>query len=323
MAERGIPIRVRSAANPGGIGHLWVKKRFISDRDPGVPFIPAKLRDNPGLDADDYEESLNHLGDVLRRQLLDGDWGAFEDAAFDITPVHLVDAFELDDSHDRFEACDYGLNGAPWSLWAVDYESNLIAVDMLYEHDRLPSDLAPLVIEKRKGGWGFGHAAYADPSIWHRTGGLNKWGRPAMLADEFTDHGVPVLPANNDPRAGLIRLRELLKPDEEHPFPNWHPRAGELGAPRLFFVGETCAKLLEELEGAPLQPLEKIDGGEKVDPEWESRHGHAVAMTRYAVMTRPGPSVEPQRVEENMRARLAREFVENRDGSKRRSAKWE
>jgi hypothetical protein len=51
MAERGIPIRVRSAANPGGIGHLWVKKRFIERPRPGVPFIPAKVRDNPGLDV--------------------------------------------------------------------------------------------------------------------------------------------------------------------------------------------------------------------------------------------------------------------------------
>jgi hypothetical protein len=32
-----------------------------------------------------------------------------------------------------------------------------------------------------------------------------------MLADEFTDNGVPLEPANNDPRAGMIRLRELLK----------------------------------------------------------------------------------------------------------------
>jgi hypothetical protein len=42
-----------------------------------------------------------------------------------------------------------------------------------------------------------------------------------------------------------------------------------------------------------LQPTDKRDGGEIVDPAWESRHGHAAAMCRYAVMTRPAPSKEP------------------------------
>jgi hypothetical protein len=170
----------------------------------------------------------------LQKQLEDGDWNVAEGLAYQITDTHLIDRFELADSHDRFEACDYGLNGAPWALWVVDYEGNLVAYDLLYERDRIPSELAPLIVEKRKAEWGFGHLAYADPSIWHRTGGLNKWGRPAMLADEFADNGVPLLPANNDPRAGMIRLRELLKLDEEHRFPDWHPLRGQPGAPRLF-----------------------------------------------------------------------------------------
>jgi hypothetical protein len=224
---------------------------------------------------------------------MDGDWSAFESQAFDVRDAHLVDRFQLEDAHDRFEACDYGLNGAPWALVAVDYEGNLVFVDMLYERDLIPSQLAPLVTGKRKAGWGFGHYAYCDPSVWHRTGSLDKWGRPAMLADEFHENGVPIHRGNNDPRAGLIRARELLKLDEEHPFPDWHPRRGEKGAPRLFFVRGACDRLVEELRAAPLQPIEKRDGGEIVDPEFESRSGHAVAMCRYAVMTRPSPSEKP------------------------------
>lgn len=303
------PLRMRSASNPGGIGHIWVKGRFIEagTREAGAVFIPARLRDNPGLAADEYVASLEHLPDVLRQQLLDGDWDAFEGAAVELREEHLVERFELLDAFDRFEAADYGLNGAPWALWSVDFEGNLVATDMLYERDVLPSDLAGLVIARRKGGWGVGHSAFVDPSIWHRTGARNKWGAPAMLADEFTDHGVSVTPANNDPRAGLIRLRELLATDPAHRFPDWHERRGELGAPRLFFVRGACSRLVEELRSAPLQPIDKRDGGEIVDPVWESRHGHAVAMARYAVMTRPGPSEKPDEPLEDPRAELVRQ----------------
>jgi hypothetical protein len=164
---------------------------------------------------------------------------------------------------------------------------------MLYERDLLPDQVAALVIAKRKARWGFGHGVWADPSIWHRTGTRNKLGRPAMLADEFGEKGVPVIPANNDPRAGLVRLRTLIEPDPKRRFPLWHPRAGEVGSPSLFIVAPRSRPLVEQLRSAPLQPIEKADGGEKIDPDWESRYAHAVPMARYAVMARPAPSTVP------------------------------
>lgn len=71
-----IPIRMRCTANPGGIGHEWVKKRFIA-KGCGRWFIPAKIEDNPHLDRLEYVESLAELDPVTRRQLLAGDWNAF------------------------------------------------------------------------------------------------------------------------------------------------------------------------------------------------------------------------------------------------------
>lgn len=311
-----VPVRVRAASNPGGVGHSWVKSRFplAADDTPAVKggriFVPAKVTDNPGLDAAEYALSLGELDATLRQQLLDGDWGVFEGAAFTVTDDHLVGRFPLEDAHDRFEAADYGLNGAPWCLWAVDFEGNLVACDLLYVHDTLPADLAGRVVAKRKAGWGLSNSAYVDPSVWHRTGMRNKWGAPAMLADEFTDNGVSVQPANNDPRAGLIRVRELLKFDPDHVFPNWHPRAGELGAPRLFIVRGACDRLVDELRAAPLQPGDKRDAGEIVNPDWESAHGHAVAMCRYAAMTRPDASMEPEQPPEDEREAMARRMLD-------------
>jgi hypothetical protein len=162
-----------------------------------------------------------------------------------------------------------------------------------------------------------------DPSVWHRTGTRDKLGRPAMLADEFSDAGVPIVPANNDPRAGMMRMRELLRCDPSHSFPDWHPKAGEKGSPRLFFVRRTTEAMVEELQSAPLQPPEKADGGEKVDPEWESRHGHACAMARYAVMTRPGPSQRAYEPLDDPRAEALRKHERKRDSGAARAPNYD
>jgi len=71
-----IPIRMRAASNPGNIGHDWVKERFLSSSHPDRVFIPARLADNPYLDADEYRRSLAELDPITRRQIEEGDWSA-------------------------------------------------------------------------------------------------------------------------------------------------------------------------------------------------------------------------------------------------------
>jgi predicted phage terminase large subunit-like protein len=70
-----VPLRMRGASNPGGLGHDWVKRRFIDEgHDHERPFIPAKVQDNPHLDIDEYIASLMNLDPLTRKRLLDGDW---------------------------------------------------------------------------------------------------------------------------------------------------------------------------------------------------------------------------------------------------------
>ena len=73
-----VPLRVRSATNPGGYGHDWVKRRYITDPDPfdKRPFVTALLEDNPYLDREEYAKELSNLDPVTRSQLLRGDWEA-------------------------------------------------------------------------------------------------------------------------------------------------------------------------------------------------------------------------------------------------------
>ena len=70
-----LPLRARAASNPGGVGHDWVKARFISNpNDVEFPFIPAKLEDNIEIDQFEYNKALDRLDPVTRAQLRHGDW---------------------------------------------------------------------------------------------------------------------------------------------------------------------------------------------------------------------------------------------------------
>lgn len=66
-----VPLRLRGASNPGGIGHEWVRRRFV---DGDLPFVPALLSDNPSVDAEAYLKNLSVLDSHTARQLRDGVW---------------------------------------------------------------------------------------------------------------------------------------------------------------------------------------------------------------------------------------------------------
>ena len=73
-ASGWVPLRCRSASNPGGPGHDWLKKRFLDDRHAERLFIPSRIQDNPHLDQAEYDKSLAYLDDYRRAQLKDGNW---------------------------------------------------------------------------------------------------------------------------------------------------------------------------------------------------------------------------------------------------------
>ena len=101
----GTRVYIRATANPGGIGHAWVKERFISPAPPLTPieetvivhtpdgpktlrrsrvFVPATVFDNKKLlDSDPgYLANLALLPYEERRALLYGNWDAFDGQVF-------------------------------------------------------------------------------------------------------------------------------------------------------------------------------------------------------------------------------------------------
>lgn len=70
-----IPLRYRLASNPGGPAHEETRSYFLdSPNTDSKVFLPASLEDNPHLDRESYEASLERLDPVTYRQLRWGDW---------------------------------------------------------------------------------------------------------------------------------------------------------------------------------------------------------------------------------------------------------
>lgn len=77
-----VPVRFRIGTTPGGVGHEFLKKRYIDPGTPGKVFVSAKLTDNEHLDREGYLDSLAEVDPLRRAQMLDGDWNAVEGGRF-------------------------------------------------------------------------------------------------------------------------------------------------------------------------------------------------------------------------------------------------
>jgi predicted phage terminase large subunit-like protein len=92
-SAEGVRTQIIASGNPGGLGHEWIKKRYILPAPPLTPFqdittgthrvfIPSRLEDNPALMKNDptYIDRLRASGPAyLVRAWLKGDWNAAPD----------------------------------------------------------------------------------------------------------------------------------------------------------------------------------------------------------------------------------------------------
>lgn len=129
----GVPCTVRATGNPGGIGHSWVKQRYIDVAPPYTPyndpdtgftrmFIPSKTSDNTILLANDPKYRNRILAatggnEALRKAWLEGDWDIVAGAFFDCwdRTRHVVKPFQIPDHWLRFRSGDWG-SARPFSF---------------------------------------------------------------------------------------------------------------------------------------------------------------------------------------------------------------
>jgi predicted phage terminase large subunit-like protein len=87
-----VPLRMRSASNPGNIGHAWVRARFVTPGIPDALFIPSKVQDNPSLNIAEYLKALAQLDPLTRARLLAGNWDIRDEGMFKGAWFKLLEA---------------------------------------------------------------------------------------------------------------------------------------------------------------------------------------------------------------------------------------
>jgi PBSX family phage terminase large subunit len=138
-----IPRRMRAASNPGGIGHEWVRERFLTGpADPQRVFIPARLDDNPHLDQAEYLASLGQLDAVERARLRDGNWEVQNQGLVYPELVDCVIAPRPLTPHRCWGGIDWGFRNPAALLVAItDDEGQLYVVEEVYGSRMTTDDL--------------------------------------------------------------------------------------------------------------------------------------------------------------------------------------
>ncbi len=215
------PKRVKSSTNPGGVGHSWVKERFIDIGEPNeihevtlengkkttVIFIPSFVQDNMFLlDNDpDYIDRLELLPEKERKALLYGDWDIFDGQFFTEfnRNIHVCTPFEIPKDWRIYRTRDYGLDMCACYWIAMDWQMNIYIYKELYESNLIVSEAAKrindMTTEKIT-------TDYAPIDLWNRNRDTGK-----STADIFAENGQFLTKADNNRIQGWLAVHEWLK----------------------------------------------------------------------------------------------------------------
>lgn len=164
----GTRVYMRATANPGGIGHGWVKERFITAAKPMTRinkvvrirfpdgtwrelqrdriFVPSSVFDNKALldNKPEYLANLGMLSEAERNALLYGDWDSFTGQVFMewrndpdqyLTRIctHVIEPFRIPETWTIYRGFDWGYS-RPFSVgwYAVDHDKRMYRIRELY-----------------------------------------------------------------------------------------------------------------------------------------------------------------------------------------------
>lgn len=306
---------MRASANPGGIGHGWVKDRFITAGRPMETiwekrvvrrpdgslyenwmsriFVPSSVFDNKALLDNDpnYLARLASLPDAERKALLYGDWDSFSGQYFaewrdnpdhyqDRRWTHVIEPFEIPDGWKIYRSFDFGYH-RPFSVgwWAVDYDGVVYRILELYGCTDTPNQ----------------GVRWTPDQIFtevHRIESEHRWLKgkniigiadPAIwkaetgesVADTAAKHQVYFTKGDNQRLAGWMQVHYRLSFDENNGFP-------------MMYIFNNCKATIRTLPTL-IFDTNKV---EDLDSEGED---HIADEIRYFCMSRPiKPRVSPK-----------------------------
>ncbi len=186
--DKDMDVYIRASANPGGIGHSWVKSRFIDPAPPETPinsdveiilpngekqilqrsriFIPSTVFENKALMENDpmYVASLAMLPEAQKQALLYGNWNSFQGQVFaefrdnkagytNGINSHVIDQIPFPPHLPVYRGFDFGYT-RPYAVgwFIVDDDGTIFMVNELYGGDgngNIGNKLSPVEIASK------------------------------------------------------------------------------------------------------------------------------------------------------------------------------
>ena len=212
-----IPRRMYLTCNPGGIGHLWVKRLFVSrqyrdgETAEDYTFIHATVDDNPQLLAasPEYVQMLDLLPEDIRRAHRYGDWDALAGSFFSEfkKETHVIEPFwRIPAEWRKYRAFDYGLDMFACLWIAVDFDGRCYVYRELQQSGVIVSEAAKLMLDATPP-WEHIEFTIAPPDMWNRQKDSGR-----SMAELFMENGVGIIRGSNNRVQGWMAVKELLKP---------------------------------------------------------------------------------------------------------------
>lgn len=237
-------VKFMGATNPGGIGHAWVKKKFINrdNNDPETSrffYVHANAYDNAYI-SPSYLKQLEALPDAKRKAYLDGSWDIFEGQFFSEFSVskHVIKPIKPRDMI-NVGGMDWGTT-APFvfllsGLKKIFYDDTefyrLTTFMEISGTNKIPREWATEIHDKLPAygisisdiGWIRG-----DPAMFTKLSDLSM-----SIADQFKRENITIRPASNDRVGGWVMMHNWLSiaPDG---LPYWQ-------------ITENCSELIRTL----------------------------------------------------------------------------
>jgi phage terminase large subunit len=278
--------RCALTANPGSIGHQWLKRLFISrqfnerERATDYNFIQSLIADNAALiDNDpDYVHRLNsETNETLRNAYLHGSWDAMAGQYFSELDreKHLCRPFPIPPHWNRFGAFDFGFAHPAAFGWFANDEDGNTYLYRIFSKPRLRIDQIAAHLLEHEDTQSL-YPIVAGHDCWTTRNVLRDDALPPTVADEFARHGIQLKKATIDRIQGAVQLRSYLA---------WRDKAG--ARPKLY-IFDNCLPAFDCLSRMIHDP-DKMEDVLKVDATESNPDGgdDLYDMIRYGLMSRP------------------------------------
>lgn len=282
--------RMYFTCNPGGVGHLWVKRLFI-DRDytptenpDDYKFIPSLVFENKYIMEHDpnYVKVLENLPEDRKQAMLYGNWDIFDGQFFREfkRSVHVIEPFQIPEHWNRYIAMDYGLDMFAVLFIAIDTKGKAYVYNEIHKQNLIVSE-ARQTLKSIMRHYKYKYI-YAPPDLWNRNRDTGK-----STAELFWEGGVDLTKASNNRIAGWLNVKEWLKVRKVR-----NEQTGELYEESDLKIFSNCINLIKYLP--QLQHDEKEPNDVATEPHEPT---HITDALRYFCVSRTAPTKEAKNVE--------------------------